>query len=303
MDLRQLRYFLAVADTRHFGQAARNMHITQPPLSMQIRRLEDELGVALLERHTRQVGLTEAGRVFEAHIRRILEDLERSAVDAQHAAAGLAGTLEVGFISSATLSIMPPALQRFGQQYPNVSLSLKELTSGQQIDALYDGTIRIGLLRLPIDAPGLHVQPLLTEALVVALPETHPLAERAELAMDDIKDQPLVFIHRSDIPGFHDHIQALFRDHGARPRIAQRAKQLQTIIGLVAGGAGIALLPGSSRHLQRDSVVYRPLAAADSETTLAMVRLAGEPSALLQHFEQTLTAEATRLRRGVQDEA
>lgn len=295
MELRQLRYFIAVAQERHFGRAAQRLHMTQPPLSMQIRQLEEELGVALFIRNTRKVALTDAGRVFLRHAQSTLAGLSRGVQETQHAESGLAGRLEVGFISSATLSVLPPTLHEFNTRYPAVNLELKEVSSGHQIDALYDEIIRVGIVRLPIQATGIIVEPLLRESLIVALPENHALAACARLDLESIATQPLIFSHRQDMPGFHDHIRGLFERRNLTPNIRQRTLQLETIIGLVAGGVGISLLPSSSRHLRRDGVVYRPLIAEDSETWLGIIHRDAEHSLLLDHFKQILHETAKRL--------
>ncbi|GAB3684661.1 LysR family transcriptional regulator [Salinisphaera aquimarina] len=295
MEIRQLRYFVAVAEEKHFGHAAQRLHMTQPPLSMQIRQLEETLGIALLTRSTRQVALTDAGRVFLERARAILAELENTKQVTRHAESGLQGRLELGFISSATLTVLPPALRAFRARYPAVDLQLNEIASGHQVDALYDGRIRFGLLRLPLSAPGIHIEPLLRESLVVALPEHHTLASKDRLTMEDIAAQPLIFFRRQDVPGFHDHILQLFQAAGHPPQVVQRALHLQTIIGLVASGLGLSVLPGSSRHLRRDGVVYRPLAAPETETWLAMVQLDGERSVLLDNFRHELRTAAKNL--------
>lgn len=295
MELRQLRYFIAVAHERHFGRAAQRLHMTQPPLSMQIRQLEEELGVALFIRNTRKVALTDAGRVFLGHAESILTDLSHGIQETQHAGSGLAGRLEIGFISSATLSVLPPALHEFSKRYPAVNLELKEVSSGHQIDALYNESIRIGIIRLPIQATGMTIEPLLRESLIVALPENHELATHSQLDLDTIATQPLISSHRQDMPGFHDQVRGLFEKRNITPNIRQRTLQLETIIGLVAGGVGISILPSSSRHLRRDGVIYRPLAVEDGETWLGIIHRDAEHSLLVDNFKQILHQTAKRL--------
>jgi len=156
MDLRQLRYFVAVAEERHFGRAAQRLHMSQPPLSMQIKALKRELGIGLLERTSRRVALTDAGRVFLERAKTILGAVEEAREVARGAEQGLQGRLEVGFISSASLSLLPPSIRLFRERFGGVELELKELTSAQQIDALYEGGIRVGLVRLPLRTPGIR---------------------------------------------------------------------------------------------------------------------------------------------------
>jgi DNA-binding transcriptional LysR family regulator len=288
MEFRQLRYFVAVAEERHFGRAARRLHLSQPPLSMQIRHLEEELGVRLLDRNTRRVMLTDAGRVFLERAYRILAEAEQARHVACEAQSGLSGQLEIGFISSSTLTVLPPALREFRCRYPAVAMELKEITSGDQVDALYRGEIQLGLLRLPLQAPGLYIEPLLRESLAVALPVAHELARQQGLSLEMLAKYPLIFFDRQHIPGLHDHIQGLFQTIGQAPRVAQYAISLQTIVGLVASHIGIAILPESSRHLHRDGVVYRPLESAGTNTWLALAHLESMHSLLGENFKQTL---------------
>ncbi|MGI8909494.1 MAG: LysR family transcriptional regulator, partial [Rubrobacteraceae bacterium] len=201
MDIRQLRYFVAVAEERHFGRAAKRLHLSQPPLSMQIKNLEHELGVELFERSTRRVALTDAGRILLERARGILSLTEEAAEAVKGAEAGLGGRLEVGFISSATLSLLPPAIRLFRERFSGVELDLKELTSAQQVDALYEGEIRLGLVRLPLRAPGIQLEPVLEESLVVALPSGHPLEALDRVPVGEIVDLPMIFFTRHLIPG------------------------------------------------------------------------------------------------------
>ena len=175
MELRQLRYFVAVAEERHFGRAAKKLRLSQPPLSTQIKGLEEELGVKLFQRSTRQVALTDAGRTFLERAEGILEAVEEAKEAAKGADEGARGRLEIGFISSATLGLLPPAIRLFRERFGGVEIELRELTSAQQIDALYAGEIRVGLVRLPLRAPGLRFEPLQEESFLVALPSGHPL--------------------------------------------------------------------------------------------------------------------------------
>lgn len=288
MEFRQLRYFVAVAEEKHFGRAARRVHISQPPLSIQIRNLEEELGVQLLDRHTRNVVLTDAGRVFLEHAQTILLAADKAQQVTSQAQAGLYGRLEIGFISSATLTVLPPALREFRHHYPGVELTLREVSSGHQIDALYKGSIQLGLLRLPIQAPGVCIEPLFRESLVVALPTGHELTDQQTLSMETIAAYPLVFFDRQHIPGLHDHIRELFHTIGRSPQIAQYAVSLQTITGLVASDIGIAILPESSRHLNRDGVVYRHLDATATDTWMALAHLESVDSLLATNFKRTV---------------
>src|SRR5215217_1445159 len=288
MDLRQLRYFVAVAEERHFGRAAQRLHMSQPPLSMQIKALERELGITLLERTSRRVALTDAGRVFLERAKAILGAVEEAREVARGAEQGLQGRLEVGFISSASLSLLPPSIRLFRERFGGVELELKELTSAQQIDALYEGGIRVGLVRLPLRAPGICFEPVLEERLVVAVPSGHALEKLERVSLETIADLPLIFSTRQLIPGFHAQIVELFQRVGAFPKIAQHAVHLQTIVGLVASGVGIAILPGSAERVSREGVIYRPLDAPDATSWIGLARVEGDDSMLVENFIRTV---------------
>jgi DNA-binding transcriptional LysR family regulator len=288
MELRQLQYFVAVAEERHFGRAAQRLHMSQPPLSIQIKGLEAELGVRLLNRSTRQVTLTDAGRTFLERARAILSAVEEAKGAARSVEQGMQGRLRVGFISSATLSLLPPSIRLFRERYGGVELELKELTSAQQIDALYEDEIMVGLVRLPLRAPGIRLEPVLEERLVVALPSDHALEEFDRVPLEAIADLPLIFFTRQLIPGFHAQIVELFQRVGAFPKVAQHAVHLQTIVGLVASGIGIAILPSSAERVSREGVVYRALDVPDATSWMGLAWVEGDESKLVKNFVRTV---------------
>jgi len=288
MELRQLRYFVAVAEEGHFGRAAQRLHMSQPPLSMQIKGLETELGIELLNRSTRRVWLTDAGRIFLEKARAILGAVKEAQDAARGAENGMQGRLHVGFISSATLSLLPPSLRLFRERFSSVELELKELTSAQQVDALYADEIQVGLVRLPVRAPGIRFEPVLEERLVVALPSGHVLENRDLVSLEAIADLPLIFFTRQLIPGFHAQIVELFQRVGAFPRVAQHAVHLQTIVGLVASGIGIAILPGSAERVGREGVVYRTLDEPDATSWMGLAWVEGSKSTLVKNFVRTV---------------
>jgi DNA-binding transcriptional LysR family regulator len=292
MDLRQLRYFVAVAEERHFGRAAQRLHMSQPPLSMQIKALERELGVVLLERTSRRVALTDAGRAFLKRARGILDAVEEAREEARGAEEGARGVLGVGFISSATLSLLPPSIRLFRERFGGVELELKELTSAQQVDALYGGEIKVGLVRLPMRAPGIRFEPVFEERLLVALPSGHALERRDRVSLEEIADLPLIFFTRQLIPGFHAQIVELFQRVGAFPKVAQHAVHLQTIVGLVASGVGIAILPSSAERVSREGVIYRALDVPDATSWMGLAWVEGDESKLVRNFIGTVREAA-----------
>jgi DNA-binding transcriptional LysR family regulator len=288
VELRQLRYFVAVAEERHFGRAAKRLRLSQPPLSAQIKGLEEELGVKLFQRSTRQVALTDAGRTFLERAEGILEAVEEAKEAAKGADEGVRGRLEIGFISSATLGLLPPAIRLFRERFGGVEIELRELTSGQQIDALYAGEIRVGLVRLPLRAPGLRFEPLQEESFLVALPSGHPLEALESVPLEAMVDQPLIFFTRQLMPSLHAQIVELFQRVGAFPNVVQHAVHLQTIVGLVASDVGLAILPEPAKRLSREGVVYRSLDAPDATSWVGLARVEDDGSLLVENFVRTV---------------
>lgn len=272
LELRHLRYFVAVADELHFGRAAERLHISQPPLSMQIRALEDILGTPLFHRTRRRVSLTKAGEIFVREARQILERTEGAILAAQRAARGEVGELAIGFVSSANFSVLPPLLRQFRARAPGVRLTLRESTTDVQLVDLAEGRIDVGLVLAPIDAPALAYRPIHREPLVVALPEQHRLAgQPGAVRLADLADDPFVLIPRHLAPGFYDDIVSYCRRTGFSPRVEQEAVQMQTIVSLVSSGIGVSLMPASMENLRRTGVIYKPLAESSPVSEIGLV--------------------------------
>lgn len=272
MELRTLRYFVAVAEELHFGRAARRVNIAQPPLSQQIQRLEVELGAKLLERTKRMVKLTPAGEMFLESARLILRQTQAAVAAVKAAGSGVVGQLSIGMIN--TTSFHPDvfvALHAFRQEYPGVALTLKIMTSAEQVSALEDGRIQLGFVRMPIKARSLTTRTVLTERLYVALPPGHRLAfsgdpiEVAELANEDF-----VLLPRSAGYGLSEHTLHLCKEAGFYPRIVQEVAEPQMLTGLVQAGFGAAFVPETSRRLPREGVVYRPITPSDTVDVAAV---------------------------------
>ena len=254
-----MRYFLAVAEELNFTRAAKRCYISQPPLSRQIAQLEDELGVKLLDRDQHSVALTEAGRVFLEDIYAILERVDRSRERAVRAASGLTGQLVVGFGSSTAYALLPMLVKRFRVKYPHVQLVLRSMPVIEQIEALRNGHINIGVLRLPVYDELINTQFVHREGLVVALPAHHPLACRDPVAVESLAGCDFVAYQRSRGMGYHNDLIALCRAAGFEPRIVQETAPTEGIIGVVACGDMVAIVPEAARRLRVDGVVYRPL--------------------------------------------
>lgn len=286
LDLRQLRYFVAVAEELHFGRAARRLHMTQPPLSMQIRALELTLGTPLFVREKRTVRLTAAGETLLVEARRLLAQAERVRSSVQAAAQGLAGSLRIAFVSTADYGVLPPVLREYRRRSPGVRLELVEATSDQQWQALAEGRIDAGFVIAPDRLPaGLARMVVSDEPLVLALPTVGEFARaRGSVPLATLVRWPWIIFPRHIAPAFFDAIVRYARRAGQAPAIAQEAIQMQTIVSLVSAGIGVALVPASMRHLRRTGVRYAalPSNAPRVETWLVWRKDALTPA--LAHF-------------------
>ncbi len=257
MEPRLLRSFVAVAEELHFGRAAARLHMTQPPLSMQIKRLEDQLGVRLFERDRRHVALTEAGGFLLARARQLLDEAERSCAEAARIARGEAGTLTIGYTPTATYEVLPPLLHALRKRAPEVRLSLVELRSALQVEALRTGRIEIGFACGPIEDEAIAEHVLARERFVAVLPEHHPLAKRKKLRTRELDGEPFVLVRPDVEPAWaHACSRALARA-GVRVDVAQETDTKIAMLGLVAAGAGISLVSASMMRLARDGVAFR----------------------------------------------
>lgn len=284
LELRQLRYFVAVAEELHFRRAAQRLHISQPPLSHQIAALETELGCQLLARTRRSVRLTPAGASFLRDARTMLAELDAAASTARAIDAGQVGRLRVSFVGSALTSVVPAVVQRFRLARPGVEIELRERSTVQQLRALDDDVIDVGLIRGPAEVPpSLVAWPVLRERTVCVLPADHELAALRRVPLRRLAAHPLVMFPREQAPGFHDLIIARLAAAGLPPRVVQYAPEMLTIIGLVAAGIGVSLVPASLSHLALDGVAYRPIVSAPDAELLAVVR-GDDRSPLLEAF-------------------
>ncbi|KVR14591.1 LysR family transcriptional regulator [Burkholderia ubonensis] len=297
-DLRQWRYFVTVAEERHFGRAAARLSMTQPPLSQAIRALEDLLGVALFVRTKRSVALTAVGAALLPDVRKLLEAADALPPRAQSLARGETGSLALAFVSTADYGLLPSLLRAFGARYPQVRLQLEEATSDVQIEELAAGRIDAGLIIPPVPprhAAELSYLPVVREPLVLAMPAAAAPAdapEDAPVRLADVAALPLVIFPRRLAPGFYDIITGCYGAAGATPRIGQEAIQMQTIVSLVSAGMGVALVPQSLRNLRRTGVVYRPLADGAPVVETGLVWRTGDVSPVLAGFIDIVRAQA-----------
>jgi DNA-binding transcriptional LysR family regulator len=247
MELRQVRSFLSVAETLHFGRTAALIHISQPALSLQIRSLEEEIGVPLFERNRRKTTLTEAGVAFRKEAAAALSQLDLAIRNSRLAANGKLGFLRVGFIFTAGFEIVPGIVRQFRELNPEVELSLRSIPTATQLRLLEKGSLDVGFLRLPIgEHPTLEVETVHREPFVVVLPRSHQLAKKKRVRLHEISGENFVMYERSYAPGFHDLILGMLRDAGIVPSISQTAAEIATVISLVDAQMGITILPASA---------------------------------------------------------
>ena len=285
MELRHLRYFVAVAEELHFNRAAERLHIAQPPLSQQIKQLETELGVELFHRRTkRQVQLTEAGQVLLQATYRILDQLKQAVSDTQRAGRGETGTLTIGFTSTVVYDILPAILSRYREQFPQVNLVLQELTTTQQEETLQNHQIEVGFCHPPLKDESLELEPISQESLVVALPEVHPLACETTLPICSLADESFILFPRHLGPGFYDQIVSFCQQTNFSPNVVQEAVQMQTIIGLVSANMGVSLVPASLQNLQRAGIVYKPLEETTPQVEVAIAWHSDNITPVLREF-------------------
>lgn len=258
-DLNQLRCFVAVAEELHFGRAAARLNMTQPPLSRQVQILERILDVALFERTSRSVRLTPAGQSFLVEARRLLKQAEGAALLARRVAAGRAGAIGIGFTATSAHSCLPDLVAACRRRLPDVTLVLREMVSGDQVEALGNGQIDAGLLRPPVVQAGTASFRVAEERLMAALPEDHPLARAPSLSLRDFAGEPFIMYAPYEARYFHDLVIELFARSGLLPDYVQHLSQIHSILALVRAGLGVSIVPEAALHLYSRGVVLRPL--------------------------------------------
>lgn len=286
MELRRLRYFVAVAEELSFNRAAQRLHISQPPLSNQIKRLEEELGVRLFDRSSRGVQMTDAGELLLEEARRIFVQVDQTVRTVQHVGYGEVGHLTLGFVPSASNEVLPPILRAFGERFPGVELYLREMRPDRVVHQLHDKQVDVGFLYLPLEDASLHIECASREPLVLALAETHPLASEPQLDLRALADEPFVLPARYQrMPGLYGQVTETCRQAGFVPNAVQKDVWLmQTIVGLVAGGIGVALVPASLRNLHRKGVVYKSVYGLSPTVEMGLIWRRDNHGAVLNSF-------------------
>lgn len=290
MELRQLRYFEAVASTLNFSRAAERLHIAQPPLSRQIQQLEDELGVSLLDRSSRPLRLTNAGSFFYDQTVQVLARLKEIQAATRRIGAGGTRWMGIGFVPSILYGFLPNVLQRFTNENENLDISLSELTSVQQAEALKAGRIDVGFGRLAIQDEGLQNIVLTEELMVVAIPSGSALCKETTIPLRRLVSEVLVLYPAAPRPSFADQVLHQFSVRGYEVRKTYETNGLQTAIGLVAAGMGVTIVPESVQRLRRDDVTYRPLAEQGLTSPLIMTIRVGDTSDHVAKFRAMIEA-------------
>lgn len=273
LDLDLLAAFVAVAEERHFGRGAQRLHLAQPVISRRIQRLEAAVGVALIERTTRHVALTDAGTAFLDDARQLLHDVDLSIARARRISQGLLGNLTIGFVESAAFELLAPLLRQLAARVPDVTLELREMSTEQQLADLH-ADVDIAIVRElgahDLEDEGLASQPLLVERLHVALPATHRLADRSTVRLAELAGLPFVLFPRPPVPRLHDHLLAVCGEAGFQPVISAHASQYPTMLAMVAAARGIALVPTCARAIRPDDVRLVPTVETFATTNLSL---------------------------------
>ncbi len=285
MELRHLKYFVAVAEELHFGRAAKRLHIAQPPLSQQIMNLEEELGVKLFDRTRRKtIQMTDAGVYFLKEAQHLLLHVEQAAETARRIYRGQAGRLTVGFVGSVVHTFLPEGLRLFRERFPDVELVLQELNTAEQIKSLHARRIDVGFLYPDAQDSLLTSQPLTRAPLMVVLPKKHPFSSRKSLHIRELAQEPFIANTRSSEPVVRDAFISLCHSAGFSPKITQEAGNVQTVLGLVASGLGACLLPDYIKNIRRPGVQYIPLSGSPPTVKLAVVWRSDNSSTLVNSF-------------------
>ena len=294
LELRHLRYFVAVAEELHFSRAAKRLHMAQPPLSQQIRKLEQHIGHPLFTRNSRTVTLTQAGEALLERSRYILRRLDDDLETVRRVGRGEIGTLTVGFIGSAMLTVLPALISSYRKRFEKVDLRLRELTTSSLVEAIRQGAVDLGFLRDAGPTEGLVVENMLAERFVIALAKRHRLAGRKKISLADLKEEPLILFARELGPLAWDKTIALCETSGIRPAIVQDAPEWLTVLRLVSSGLGFSIAPACVATIQTPGVVCRELTKCPIVTNIELARRTDHLNPIMEAF----LAEARKMFRG-----
>lgn len=295
MELRHLKYFVAVAEELNFRRAAEVVHIAQPALSQQIKQLEDELGVALFVRSHHKVELTAAGKTFYASAQMILKEARQAVADARAVEQGEAGRITLGFVSSAAISVLPSLLAFIRSQLPRAEVELKELAPGEQIDALYHDKLDLGLFHAQLEDAAFETAVVSRERLIVALPSANRFARSKQIDLREVACGTVIIPARHATPGYFEHARSAFQAVGVMPERIYHTSLLQTGLLLVGAGLGISLVPESFQRVKVQGVVYRPLAIASPTIDLIAAWRRDNTSPLLARIAKEIRERSATL--------
>lgn len=291
MELRHLRYFIAVAEELNFRRAAERLHISQPPLSLQIKALEEELGGELFERNKQHVFLTPAGLVFLRHAQLVLDDVTKAKQAVKLALNGEAGELRIGFTpSSEFLPFLPATIQSFRARYPAITLALKEMTSSAQLTAIAERELDLGVVRKPAGRllASVRLSKVSTDHALLALHERDPLAKKKLIQVSELKDMPLICLSRGAGAGLNEFVTDACCAAGFSPNIVQEVQEISTMLALAAAGLGAAIIPAPLRRMQIDGLIYRPLSGKGTRIDLFVATHSKEKNRLVADFKEML---------------
>lgn len=285
MELRHLRYFTTAVCEGSVTKAAKRLNIAQPPLSRQIRQLEEEVGVLLLEPGSRPLRTTDAGRFFFEHALSILDRTEALQMMTRRVGHIERDRFGIGFVGSILYGPLPGMLRRFQTTYPSIRIEMQELTSVQQVTALKDGSIDVGFGRLHVEDAMIQREVLIEEPLVVALPIGHSLLDRAEpLSLAALISEPLIVYPVTPRPSYADQVLSILRQRGLKPALTREVRELQTALGLVAAGVGLSIVPDAVQRFRRDEIVYRALQDQTATSPIIMCSRASDQSPEVAEF-------------------
>jgi DNA-binding transcriptional LysR family regulator len=281
-ELRHLRYFAAVADELHFGRAAARLTLSQPALSVQVQQLEAIVGTRLLDRHSRLVTLTDAGRTLADAAARVLRDVDAAIDTARRAGMGEVGVLRLGFGPTLMLSTLAQVVRVYRQRHPGVRMDLRELATAEQMDALLRGDLDLGFVRGAETDPRLHVELFAREPLLIALNRDHAAAGQARVPLAVLSGEPWVLFPRAIAPQLHEQVMRLCRQAGFTPHVVQESREVYTTVGLVGAGIGVTIVPAAAQRMSWRGVVYKPIPRAS--VRLSMVRPSGPARPVVEAF-------------------
>jgi LysR family transcriptional regulator, benzoate and cis,cis-muconate-responsive activator of ben and cat genes len=284
LDIRQLRSFVAVAHGLSFSRAAQHLHLSQPALSAQIKSLEDHLGARLFERNRRTVRITPAGSALLADAESLLQQIADTELRVARISTGEIGHLRIGFVASATMEIVPAIVLAFRRQYPGVDLELKNLPTVQQVEALRNGNLDAGFVRLPLAENGLTVTLIHREPFALVLAKTHRAARDKNPALETLAEEPFIAYGRRWAPAFYDVWTAICRKAGFVPKVVQETAEMSTALALVAAGLGVAILPEGITHGHRHLVSVKVLQREKIRSEIGIATLASRQTPVVQHL-------------------